>query len=189
MAYTFIPLLLLLWGHLLVATVASLDDDCGLWLAPSHTGTDLEPRYGIFAGRTYQENETLPMAELAIPLIDMIESYNRDTPKSDSILEFLESHLWTSEYAGTMWEANHSAPVLIPGIGVLPQYHTGISNVKLLQRSVLLRQIPKTPKSGTPYPSRGAITPYYNVTLRASRDIPAGMGKFLVYVVGIYEKG
>ncbi len=167
----------ILLAHFLVAT-AYLDNECSLWLAPSNTGTEQEPRYGIFAGRTYQQNEMLPLAELAIPLIDMVESYNRNTPRRDMIVGFLESNLWTSEYAGTAWEANHSAPVYIPGIGVLPQYHTGISNVHIWQKSVLLREKTKSPKAGTPHPSRGAITPYYNVTLRASRDIPAGMGQY-----------
>jgi hypothetical protein len=168
--------LLLFLGCLLRGVVATENDECGLWLAPSHTGTDKETRYGMFAGRAYRQNDTLPMAELAIPLVDMIEPYNRVTLLRDVILEFVESNLWTSEYAGTKWEGNHSAPVAIPGIGVLPQFHTGIANVDFLQQSVLLRDKPKSPKSGTPHPSRGAITPYYNVTLRATRDIPAGMG-------------
>lgn len=169
-----VVLLVLFLGCFLV--VVAGDYECGLWLAPSHTSTDQQTRYGMFAGRAYQENETLPMAELAIPLVDMIEPYSRNTLLRDMILEFVESNLWTAEYAGTAWEGNHSAPVAIPGIGVLPQYHTGVSNVVFSQQSVLLRDKPKSPKSGTPHPSRGAITPYYNVTLRASREIPAGMG-------------
>ena len=165
-------------SQLFLSTTANLDHDCGLWLAPSYTGTAQETRYGIYAGRAYRQNETLPLAELAIPLIDMLESYRSDTPQKKRIIEMIQSHSWTSEYAGTAWEANYSAPVLIPGIGVLPQFHTGMANVHIWPPSVLLRQRPKSPKAGTPHPSRGAITPYYNVTLQAVKDIPAGMGKW-----------
>lgn len=150
---------------------------CRLWLAPSYTSTEKRTRYGIFAGVPYRENESLPMAEIAVPLIDMIGPYNRETPQKNRIMNFLESHLWTSQYAGTTWEGNHSVPVLVPGIGVLPQYHSGIFNVDFLQEAVLLRDRPPTPRPGEAHPIRGAITPFYNVTIKATRAIPAGMGE------------
>ena len=161
----------------LLRTVVVNCHECTLWLAPSHLGTEKEPKYGLFAGTAFQANETLPLAELAIPLIDMIESYNRKTPQRHAILELWESHLWTAEFAGTAWEGHLSAPLAIPGIGILPQYHSGTSNVDFLQEGVLMRERPKSPKAGTPHPSRGAITPYYNVTLKTTKAIPAGMGK------------
>jgi len=170
-------LIVILW--LVGVTIASTDD-CRLWLAPSYTSTDKVTKYGIFAGVSYRENESLPMAEIAIPLIDMFGSFNRRTTRKDKILDFLESYLWTSDYAGTKWEASFSSsvPVLIPGIGILPQYHSEISNVDYFQEGVLLRTRSKIPESGQPHPSRGSITPYSNVTIRATRNIPAGMGKF-----------
>jgi len=168
-------LLLIVWQAITSAIYA--DETCRLWLAPSHTSTKTETRYGIFAGKAYRQNETFPLSEIAIPLVDMIETFNKETKLRRSIIEFLESALWTPEQAGTMWEGRIPVPVAIPGIGSLPNYHTGFSNVDFLQSAVLLRDRPKSPKSGTPHPSRGAITPYYNVTLRATRDIPAGMGK------------
>lgn len=168
-------LLPLILSRYILVVAASESSECALWLAPSQTGSEKETRYGMFAGRAYKQNETLPLPDIAIPLVDMIEPYNRNTLLRDIILDFVESNMWTADYAGTKWEGNLSANVVIPGIGVLPQYHTGASNVDYLQQGVLLRDLPKSPKSGTPHPSRGAITPYYNVTLRASRDIPAGM--------------
>ena len=165
------------WISLWLIGYTTAQGECRLWLAPSYTSTDKITKYGIFAGVSYQENEILPMAEIGIPLIDMIGDYNRKTRQKDRIVEFLESHSWTSECAGTSWEGNHSAPLLIPGIGVLPQFHRGISNVDFLQEGVLLRERPRTPTPGTPHPGRGAITPYYNITLKATRNIPAGMGE------------
>ena len=154
-----------------------------MWLAPSHTGTVKEPKYGLFAGKAYKENQTLPNAELAIPLIDMIQDYNRDTTSHDAVIEFLESNLWTAEYVGSQWEGTLSAPVAIPGIGVLANYHTGISNVDFLQASVLLRDATTTTTTttttiGKTHLSRGAISPYHNVTLMATQPIPAGMELF-----------
>ena len=166
------PILLCLIGLTLA------QNECRLWLAPSYTSTDKITKYGIFAGVSYQENESLPMAEIGIPLIDMIGDYNRKTRQKDKIMEFLESHLWTSEYGGTGWEGNDSVPLLIPGIGVLPQFHRGISNVDFLQEGVLLRERPRMPTPGTRHPVRGAITHYYNITLKATRNIPAGMGEY-----------
>jgi hypothetical protein len=118
--------------------------------------------------------------------VAFIQDYNRNTKSRDAIIEFLESNLWTSEYAGSQWEGNLSAPVFIPGIGTLANYHTGISNVDFLQASVLLRDNANTnnnnnvhaPKPGKPHLSRGSITPYHNVTLKASQPIPAGMELF-----------
>lgn len=176
-----------------LAVASSSDNDvvdpdaCPLWLAPSHTGTAKEPKYGLYAGRAYRENETLPNPELAIPLVDMIEDFNRDTPARDVIIEFLESNLWTAEYAGSNWEGNLSAPLAIPGIGVLPNYHTGVFNVDFLQASVLLRdnqyqttegETYVTAQPGKAHLSRGALTTYHNVTLRATQPIPAGMELF-----------
>lgn len=48
------------------------DGPCRLWLAPSHTGTDKEPKYGLFAGIDYNQNDTIPNSELGIPLVCLI---------------------------------------------------------------------------------------------------------------------
>lgn len=163
---------------LILVVTQTVCHECALWLAPSHLGTENEPKYGLFAGRNYRTNETLPLAELAIPLIDMVESFNRKTRERDAILELWESYMWTAEFGGSAWEGHLSSPLAIPGVGMLPQFHTGISNVDFLQEGVMKRKRPKSPKTGTPHPSRGAITPYYNVTLKTTKAIPAGMELF-----------
>jgi hypothetical protein len=79
---------LILFWRLLLTSFWSMahDDECRLWLAPSYTSTDKRTKYGIFAGISYRENESLPMAEIAIPLIeDMIDSYNRNTNQHHTI--------------------------------------------------------------------------------------------------------
>ncbi|KAL3938152.1 MAG: hypothetical protein SGBAC_006882 [Bacillariaceae sp.] len=161
---------------------------CPLWLAPSYTGTDREPKYGLFAGKTYGVNETLPdYAELAIPLLDFIhsdEQFQKNPAVSlpnhrTQVVDFLESFFWTANLVGAQWEGEYpAAPTAIPGIGVLAHYHSGISNVDFHQASVLLRKSPSFLKAGTPHLSRGAITTYHNVTLQATREIPLGMELF-----------
>ena len=42
---------------------------CRLYLAPSTTGTESEPKYGLYAGKEYLENDTIPNSELGIPLV------------------------------------------------------------------------------------------------------------------------
>jgi hypothetical protein len=168
---------------IIVQAATTSDDDaniCPLWLAPSYTGTEREPKYGLFAGKTYVANETLPnYAELAIPHVDFEQvEYNRNTPLRNRIVDFLEGFFWTAHFVGGQWEGHLSAPMAIPGIGVLSSYHTGISNVDFLQAAVLLRDTPDFLVPGRPHLSRGAITPYHNVTLKATRQIPQGMELF-----------
>jgi hypothetical protein len=153
---------------------------CRLWLAPSQTGADANAvKFGLFAGIDYAANETLPLSEIAIPLIDFVEPFHRDTQFQDQILTFLESFLWTANFAGANWEGNLSAPVAIPGIGILANYHSGIYNVQWLEGSTLLRQrTSDMPLAGQPHPSRGAITPYYNLTFQTTQPIRAGMEIF-----------
>jgi hypothetical protein len=170
-------------------------DACPLWLAPSNvnvepsskssSSTELPPKIGLYAGRTYVQNSTLPLSELAIPLVDFFGDFHRTNPLHNSILSFLEDQLWTPDFIGSHFEGNLSSPAVIPGIGVLANYHSGYSNVDFLQASVLLRQglgqhereVP-LPAAGEAHPMRGAVTPYYNATLVATETIPAGMEIF-----------
>lgn len=152
---------------------------CRLWLAPSHLSSDDTPRFGLYAGaQGFAKDEIIPSYEMSIPLFDFLHS--PAASRSDvhrASVDFLESNMWLSDYAGSKFEANHSASVFIPGIGVWANHHSGISNVDWLQASILLRELDEVAQlqRGLAHPSRGSITPYYNATLRATRDIPPGM--------------
>ena len=175
------------WSLLLTSTASTAiagavdTDSCPLWLAPSHTSTKNKIIYGLYAGRTYQANETFhEYNELAIPLIDFVDAHNRDTPIHNLVTEFVENHLWTGDHGGSQWESTTPAPLAIPGVGVLSNYHSGYSNVDFTQASVLLRDRLNIPgkEVGKTHLSRGAITPYYNVTVHATKSIPAGIELF-----------
>ena len=157
------------------------NEGCPLWLAPSYT-TPLSatlPRFGLYAGQTYEQNSTLPLSELAVPLVDFFVKGNRKRPNGKSILEFLENFLWTEEKIGSQWEGSISTPGMIPGIGMLANYHSTYSNADFLLASVLLREPgDEFPSAGEASLMRGAVTSYFNVTLKATQNIPAGMEIF-----------
>jgi SET domain len=104
--------------------------------------------------------------------------WNRKSELANNIISFLESFLWTSEQSGARNEALHGVVTLIPGYGVLAQYHSGTHNVDWSHGSVLLRTPPDVPATGVAHPTRGAITPYFNFTITATQPIKAGMELF-----------
>lgn len=173
MASTLAVLLLLINGSIVSA------EECRLWLGPSHLGTENEPEFGMFAGVDFEANDIVPDVELAIPFIDWTEQYNRDTAMKNLVVEFVESQVWTGDFAGgAKWEGDHGTIVAIPGIGNLANYHSGTHNVDWQQSAALLRKKLDVFESGVAHPARGAITPYYNLTMKATQKIPAGMELF-----------
>eukprot|EP00536_Pseudo-nitzschia_multiseries_P005431 jgi/Psemu1/318643/estExt_fgenesh1_pm.C_1010016 len=154
---------------------------CPLWLAPSYITEQSAsyPKFGLYAGRNYEQNSTLPLSELAIPLIDFFEDQNRRRPLGSKVLPFLEDYMWTQDKLGSHWEGHFSAPGIVPGVGILANFHSTYSNADFLQASVLLREPGEEfPKAGEASLMRGAVTPYFNATLRATQTIPAGMEIF-----------
>ena len=67
--------------------------------------------------------------------------------------------------------------VFIPGVGNYAHHHSGLYNVDWLQASLILRNPDEVAQQqrGRAHPSRGAVSPYYNATLMATRAIPPGM--------------
>lgn len=157
---------------------AQEDNQCRLWMAPSSTSTESEIRLGLFAGVDYGENETVGFPEVAIPLIDFTDDFNRQTNRKDAVIEFLEGFLWTGEYAGARWEGDHTVTMAIPGFGVLANYHSGTYNLDWEQAGTILRDPAPHFEAGKPHPARGAISPYYNLTMRATQKIRAGSELF-----------
>jgi len=163
------------------------ENPCKLYLAPSHLTQEDSVKYGLFAGIDYDANETLPFSEMAIPFVDFIQGPYHTDENSD-IMKYLEAAFWTADYAGARFEGNHSTTLLVPGIGSLAHYHSGIHNIEWVQASALLRDSnsqededdgnTRVTERGKFHPSRGAITPYTNLTVKATVKIPAGMELF-----------
>ncbi|KAL3917310.1 MAG: hypothetical protein SGILL_004773 [Bacillariaceae sp.] len=179
--------LLLLHVHTVIAR------DCPLWIAPSNTDPSFgshngdaqsKPftKWGLYAGKAYPQNASLPLSELAIPLIDFFGDFHKETDIEAAIFSFLEGQLWAPSFLGSQLEGHLSTPGLVPGVGALANYHTSYSNVNFLQAALLKREPmvggPHYPPSGEAHLLRGAVTPYYNATLMATEHIPAGMELF-----------
>ena len=157
------------------------EDSCPLWIAPSYITEQAAtiPKFGLFAGRNYEQNSTLPLSELAIPLVDFFEDFTRQRAYGAQVLALMENFMWTQEKIGSMWEGYFSSPAVVPGVGILANYHSTYSNADFLHASMLLRETgDEFPKAGEASPSRGAVTPYFNATLKATQSIPAGMEIF-----------
>ena len=159
-------------------TISNADEPqpCRLWLAPSYLSTVDDPKFGLYAGvQGFAEDEIIPSYEIAIPMFDFQQSPSAELHRAS--VNFFESLMWVSDYAGSKFEANHSTSAYIQGIGVWANHHSGMSNVDWFQSSILLRELDEVALSqrGLAHPSRGAITPYYNATLRATQKIPPGM--------------
>jgi SET domain len=164
------------------------DPDCRLWLAPSYLTTEKTTVLGMFAGaQGFSLDEIIPSQEIAIPVYDYIDTpvANRDKAHR-AVVEYLEQNTWLADFAGSKFETNSSTSAYIPGIGAIPRYHSGISNIEWIQASLLLRSPDElaTEIRGQPHISRGAITHYYNATIRASRNIRPGMEIFANYGEG-----
>ena len=160
---------------------AGENGECPLWLAPSYTNpvSATFTKLGLYAGQAYEQNSTLPLSELAIPLVDFFVKGNRARPNGENVMGFLENFLWTEEKIGSQWEGSISTPGMIPGIGMLASYHSTYSNVDFLLASVLLRETgDEFPDAGEASLIRGAITPYFNATIKATQNIPVGMELF-----------
>jgi len=155
---------------------------CPMWLAPSYitpVSDDALPKFGLYAGQSYEQNSTLPLSELAIPLVDFFVNGNREKHLGNEVLDFVESFLWTQDKIGSAWEGVIKSPGLIPGIGMLANFHSTYSNADFLHASLLLRESGEEfPNAGEASPLRGAVTTYFNATLKATQHIPAGMEIF-----------
>jgi hypothetical protein len=159
---------------------SAADESCPMWLAPSNMNSEsTKPiKLGLYAGKLYTQNSTLPLSELAIPLIDFFGDFQRMAAQHKGVVSFLEDQVWTQEYVGSHFEGTLASPAIIPGIGLVAAYHTGFSNADFLHAAIHLRDEPpqqQGPKAGEAHLMRGTITPYFNATLEATQTIPAGM--------------
>ncbi len=167
-------------GLLLLPVVAA--ETCRLYIAKSHFYRDDNPKFGLFAGVDFRQNETLPNPEIGIPLVDIAIGnymYRENFELYNAIIQFLEGKVWMSSFAGMQWEGNHTTTLFSPGVGTIANHHSGYYNIDWFQAGVLLRERQDgVVEEGKASPGRGAFTNYFNLTMRAVQNIPAGMELF-----------
>jgi hypothetical protein len=155
-----------------------VENPCRLFLGPSTLSTEDSTKFGLYAGVEFSENQTLPFHELAIPLVDFLEGPYSYLDDYSDILKSIEGTFWTGDFAGpAKFEGNHTSTLFIGGIGSLTNYHSAYSNVDWIQASTMLDFDLHHP-IGKSHPTRGVITSYENLTMRAIQRIPAGMELF-----------
>ena len=154
------------------------DSQCRIYLGPSSLTTNDAPVLGLYAGVDFEEDDLVGRPEVGIPLVDFTGNWNRQSESSAGVVDYMESYLWTGDYGGAQWEGNHSVTLAIPGFGILANYHSATSNIDWVQGAVLFREPDKASAAGKSHPSRGAISPYYNFTMRAVTTIKKGMELF-----------
>lgn len=151
---------------------------CRLYLGPSSLSSDDFTKLGLFAGIDFDARDILPFPELAIPMIDLLDGPYSFIDEYKDILKGLESNVWTADFAGAAkFEGNYSTSLFVGGLGSLAQYHAAYANVDWVPASTMLNFEALQPP-GKAHPTRGTISPYSNLTMRATQHIPAGMELF-----------
>jgi len=122
-------------------------------------------------------------------------------PEHVNYFHFAVTQFWTPDSTGAMYDTSQfwsetgdgghgrggHTYTAIPGVGMLCNFHPGIINADWNQRTCHER-IPErdaesanASRDGRDHPGRGAHSDYYNVTIRATKTIPAGMEIFMDY--------
>lgn len=97
------------------------------------------------------------------------------------VAEFMEESFWVGDTAGAKFELEEGRIIsAISGAGFLGAYEKMLVNADWDHRSVYSRTVVGE-EPGAPHPNRGAISPFYNVTLKASDKIQKGSEIFVNY--------
>ena len=167
-----------LTGVLVSRFVSAEHSACRVYLGPSSLTTDEDPKLGLYAGVDYDEGDQVGNPDIGIPIVDFRENFDRPNEVSKAIVAFLEAFFWSGDYGGAQQEGNRTTTLAIPGCGALANYHAGTHNVDWVQGSALLHDGGDLFPSGKSHPARGAISPYFNFTMRAVKPIKKGMELF-----------
>lgn len=198
--------LVCLLGLILRAASAVDDGDatqpqCSLYLAPSSTSTADRVQLGVYAGRRYARSDPIGIPELAIQLLDVDAHTGRTADRKDGAEDAEPNYfglasqmLWTPDSTGAKYETDEhlGGPgrtfSTVPGIGSLGNFHPALINADWNENATLFRTLMEGAEGaggsgdaemGTVHPGRGAVSTFYNVTVSATQDIPAGMELFL----------
>ena len=166
-----------------------------MYLALSSVSTSDRTQWGIYAGRDYAPTTTIGQPELAVNAIHLRANnlfdpatLEQQTPMLLRSLEFLEESFWIPDAAGSRFELERGRIIsAISGVGFLGAYNSKLTNADWnhaasYQRSRLGEE------SGVPHPSRGAISPFYNVELKSTDSIPAGSEVGDAFIVALCQR-
>ena len=175
------------------ASKSQSQSQCNLYLAPSSTSTPDRIQLGVYAGRRYAKTDQIGIPEVAVQLLDVDAHAGRtggqrdDNDKDEpNYFGVASQMLWTPDSTGAKYETDEhlGGPgrtfSTVPGIGMLGNFHPALINADWNENTTLFRTVMEDDvQMGTVHPSRGAVSTFYNVTVSATQDIPAGMELFL----------
>lgn len=159
------------------------DDQCGLYLAVSSSSTAEEPKWGIYAGKELDKNLPVGFGEVALQTFHlMANAMTEDQDEEDEEVEFFEQYIWVPHGSGGQFELADGGRTVtaIPGAGVLGGYNVRLTNSDWNHSSAYHREA-WNEEPGVAHPGRGAYSNFFNVGMKSTQKIPAGMEIFVNY--------
>ena len=170
---------------------------CGLYMAPSSTGTPSEPAWGLYAGKDFQPYDLIGHSEVGVNLLnfkvhagfeddDEFDPEDYDDAEAqmviNEVVSFVESFMWVPEPAGARFETTTGRTITyIPGTGVLSAMNEKLTNAQWNHRNAYFPTNILGEEPGVAHPGRGAQTPFYSAGIQAGVEIARGSEIFLSY--------
>jgi hypothetical protein len=153
---------------------------CSLYMAPASTVKNdgsFPVKLSMYAGVDMAPGTQIGNPEIAIPVTDMsIHNGVEQEEFEEDYFEFQYGFLWRGPTAHAQFEGLREVMVSIPGIGGLSTQHSsGVTNAELKENTIIDRVSYTEGLEGVAFPGRGANSDYFDVTMEATKKIPAGM--------------
>ncbi|KAL3942740.1 MAG: hypothetical protein SGBAC_003115 [Bacillariaceae sp.] len=166
------------------SSAAEEENSCGLYLATSSTSTANEPKWGIFAGKSYNKQSRIGFGDIAIHTHQMEAnalSGEEDEDLLTNIVDFFENFIWVPHPVGGQFELDEGKVVTaIPGGGTLSCYNPKMTNADWNHSAAYFREQWNEEK-GVAHPGRGAYSTFYEASIYATDEIDEGMEIFISY--------
>ena len=160
-------------------------------MAVSSTSTVEAPKWGIYAGVDYEEDEELGPPDIAIQVHNLManvldEDDEEEEEEDEKSLqrksaEMIERYTWVADFSAGAFELTAGkANTVIAGTALLAAYDAKSTNANFNTSSAYFRpSLGESP--GEAHPGRGASSHFFNVGLKATTKIPAGQEIFMDY--------
>ncbi len=171
------------------------NDSCGLYMATSSTSMAGAHKWGVYAGKDYEEGVPVGFGDLAIHSFNLLGNQiwhdhetgeiadDLDENYLANIVDWFEQYVWVPQSSGGQFEINHQGMgakivTAVPGTGVIGGYNPKLTNADWNHSSAYHRDAwNEFPEEA--HPGRGAYTNYYNLELTSTEVIPAGREIFM----------
>jgi len=172
-------------------------ETCGLYMATSSTSMSGAHKWGVYAGKDYEEGTPIGFGDLAIHSFNLLGNQIWQDPETEeiaddldknflaNIVDWFEQYVWVPQSSGGQFEIDNQdigAKIVtaVPGTGVIGGYNPELTNCDWNHSSAYHREAwNEFPEEA--HPGRGAYTNYYNLELSSTEVIPAGREVFMEF--------